>query len=115
MTTINNIKAQYNDIKHYRGDVFDEVWTIKKSDGTAYDLSGKTVKLTIKEKKTSETELVSMSIGDGIALSGVDNNVLTFNKVVSLEEKKYHYDIEVTEDNYTISFGLWVETYDVTR
>ena len=48
MATINNIKAQNNDIKHYRGDVFDEVWTITKSDSTAYDLSGKTIKLTIR-------------------------------------------------------------------
>lgn len=116
MATIDNIKAQNNNIKHYRGDVFDEIWTITKSDGTAYDLSGKTIRLSIKIDKTDTTEVAYISTADGdISISGTSNNVLTFNKIIELNERAYYYDLEVVDDNYTISYGLWEETYDVNR
>lgn len=116
MATITNIKAQNNDIYHYKGDVFDEVWTVTLSTGTAYDLDGKTVVLSIKKDKTdtSDTEALSTTAGT-ITISGDDNNVITFNKVVSLDERSYYYDVVNTTDNYTLSYGLWVETSDVNR
>ena len=116
MATINNIKAQENDISHYRGDVFDEVWTITKDDESAYDLSGKTLVLSIKEKKTYTTAAETLTTTDGeIAISGASNNVLTFDKVVELDERGYYYDLEIVDDNYTISYGQWKEVYDVNR
>lgn len=113
---IDNRKAQNNDVYHYSGDVFDASWTITKDDTTAYDLSGKTIELSIKTNKSDTTALETLTTTAGeISIGGGSNNVLTFNKVVTLPEGAYYYDLEITTDSYTISYGIWYETYDTNR
>ena len=115
--TINNVKGQEIPIIHYRGDIFDEVWQIAKSDGTPYDMSGKTVILEIKKRKTdTDAEETISTTGGEISISGPDNDIVTFNKVVSLEsEKTYFYDFTVVEDFYSPAYGTWQEIGDVSR
>lgn len=115
-TTYNNIKGQEINLVHYKGDLFDEVWSIAKSDGTPYDLSGKTLVLSIKKRKTDATaeQTITTTAGE-ITISGDDNEVITFNKVVAMDPRTYFYDLEIVEDFYTPAYGTWEETGDVNR
>jgi hypothetical protein len=114
--TIDNRKAQNNDVYHYSGDVFDASWTITRDDDSAYDLSGETIVLSIKADRTDSVALETLTTTlSEISIGGASNNVLTFNKVVTLPEGAYYYDLEITSENYTISYGIWYETYDTNR
>jgi len=116
MATYDNRKPVQAIIRHYRGDKFDEVWQIAKSTGAAYDLSGKTVILSIKKKRTDSEAVETISTTDTeIVISGASNDTLTFNKVINLPNAKYQYDCEIVEDKYTIATGPWFEDNDVNR
>lgn len=115
MATLNNISAAQYDIKYYRNDELDLNITVTDSDGDAVDLSGKTLVMQIKAKKTDSTSLYELTVGDGITVSGASNNIVTFSGTYDLSEKAYFYDMENQTDNKTIMEGKFIVTGDVTR
>ena len=115
MATISNIKPQNNNIEYYANDVFDEVLTITDADGSAVDLSAKTLTFVAKKRKTDATSdaVINISTASEISVSGASNNVVTFSGTYDLTERSYHYDLTNTTDNLTLSYGLFIVTEDV--
>ena len=113
MATISNIKPQYNDILYYANDEFDESLTITDESGDPVDLSGKTLTFVAKKRKTDSTAVVDISTASEITISGADNNVVTFSGTYDLIERGYHYDLTNTDDDLTLSYGLFIVTEDV--
>lgn len=77
----------------WKGDTFKKTLTFTDATGNALDLSTAAIKMQIR-KKAGEPVLMSLSINDGIVVSG-QNNVV-FNKKIDIEGGTYRYDIEVT-------------------
>lgn len=118
MSTYNNIKAELGDIIVMVGEKFDLSLEIYQKDDngveTAYSVSGKTVTMEIRATKATAVVLTMLSPTD-ITISGTDNNVITFNKVLdTLSEGKYWYDIQVDEDDYTIRSGRLLVKAQIT-
>lgn len=106
MAQIDNRKAQYNDILYFQGNIFDEEWTVTKSDGTPYNMQGKSIVMNVKENHESGDIAETLSTEEGtITISGDDYNIIRFDKALDLDYKKYIYDVTNETDNYTISYG----------
>jgi len=114
MSTIDNRKPVNKDIYVYLGDKFDLGLRVTKDDGTAYDLSGKSITMTIKKEKNGSV-ILTMTTDTEITIGGADNNVLQFDKVLdSLEERSYLYDVQIDDDDYTIVYGQFIVTGEVS-
>ena len=88
----------------------DSTWqiTVKKGDGTAYPLTGCTLTLRVKAKRTDVdgAALITKTSGDGISVGDATGIVtVTFDRYVDEEDegdtadlvvdKKYDYDLEL--------------------
>ena len=96
-------QANYN-IRYKNGSVFDLVIRVTQNDGTAYTLTGKSLRMDIKENRNDQSYVYRLTESDGITIT--DTNLLTWNKVLSLPNDQYHYDLKITTDNYFIMGGL---------
>ena len=116
MADLTNIKPANHDITFYSGDTFDLSFAVTKDNGDAYGLSGKTLKMQIKRDKRDSTSVYELTTTAGdIAISGASDNVVTFSKVMTLDEGDYVYDLQIDTDSYTIVYGNFKVTYDTTR
>ena len=116
MADLTNIKPANHDITYYSGDKFDLSFTVTKDNGDAYSLSGKTLKMYIKYNRTDSTTVDTLTTTDSeITISGAGNNVVTFDKVMTMAAGTYVYDLEIDDDDYTICYGNFKVTYDTTR
>ena len=118
MSTYNNIKAELGDIIILIGDKFDLGFGVDQKDDvgvlTPYDLSTKTVRCEVRATKGGDVALSMVSPTD-ITISGDDNDIITFDKVITeLSEGTYFYDIQVDEDNYTVRSGKFKAKAEIT-
>jgi hypothetical protein len=74
--------------------------TVKNTDLTAYDLTGKTVDFTIKLKKDDVAPLFTKSIGSGVVLTNAAGGILTVtispDDTSALDEESYYHETKVT-------------------
>jgi hypothetical protein len=99
-------------IYYYNGDSRTKSYTVTDGDGAAVDLSGDTLTLTIKKKK-SGTAVATLSTGSEITISGASNNVVNIAFNNELEERSYYYDLYNNTDDETIMYGLLIVTEEV--
>ena len=104
MTEISIIKQAAININYKNGSVFDLVVRVTKDDGTVYDMTADTLRMDIKENRDDQSYKYRLTESDGITVS--EQNLLTFNKVMSLPNDTYFYDLKITTDNYFIMGGL---------
>lgn len=99
----------------WKGDTFKKTLTFTDVSGNALNLSTATIKMQIR-KKAGEPVLQTLSINNGIVVSGTNNVV--FNKVIDIEGGTYRYDIEVTFQSgvvRTYVSGQFKVMDDITR
>ena len=113
MATLTAIKAANYDITYYNADSYDLSVTITDQDGSAVDLSGDTLTMTIKKKKTNTTAVATLSTASEIAVSGASNNVVTISFNIDLDERSYYYDLYNNTDDDTIMYGMFIVTGEV--
>ena len=106
------LPANYN-IDYYNADSYDLSITITDQDGSAVDLSGDTITLTIKKDKDDSSAVSTLSTASEIAISGASNNILTITINLDLDERSYYYDLYNNTDDETIMYGLFIVTKEV--
>ena len=116
MSTLTNIKPANYDITYYKGDTFDLSFSVSYDSGTAYDLSGKSIKMQIKRSRGDSVSVDELTTADGdMSISGASNNIITFDCIPVVDAATYDYDIEIDTDDYTIVYGQFKVTGDTTR
>lgn len=98
---INIAKQDDANIKYKNNSEFDLSVTVT-SNGSAVDLSGKTIRMDVKKNRTYQSYVYRLSTTGGeITISGADNNILTWSKVMNLPNDTYVYDVyNVTDEDY---------------
>lgn len=99
MTTVNAIVAADVDFKSYKGDTFRTTLTFTDANGSAIDLSAASLKM---ECYNGRTLILSFSNGDGITVSGAGNNIVTLQKVITIQAGNFRYDLQATLQDGTI-------------
>lgn len=70
-------------------------------DGSAYDLTGKVIRMMIKKNRDFQSYVYSLVSGTDITISTAN---LTFSKVLNLPNSTYYYDVyNVTDQDYIMS------------
>lgn len=110
------IRAQILDIKVLRGEHFDYVFTLTKlSDGSAYSLAGKTLKIEVKKKGViGAAAAKTITNASGLSIGGASDNVITFDFDWDIDADLYVWDAEIIEDKKTIFRGDVQVIQDVT-
>ncbi len=106
------LSPAYQDIEYYNGDSRTKSYTVTDADGVAVDLSGDTITLTIKKRK-SGSAVATLTTASEISISGASNNVvnITFNH--DLVERAYYYDLYDNTDDQTLMYGKFIVTGEI--
>jgi len=103
------------DIQIWKGDSWQQTFTLTL-DSTPIDLSTADVKIQI-VSGCNGTVVATLTEGDGITVGGASNNSIIINKVISLDQGDYKYDLQVTFSSGIVKTYLWGEfsvTDDIT-
>jgi hypothetical protein len=109
---IDIIKQVAVNIKYKNNSTFDLQIRVTKDDGTAYTLTGKVIRMDIKENRDNQSYTYRLVSPTDITIS--DTNLLTWSKVMELPEDLYHYDVYIVDDSYYIMGGLLKVERNVT-
>jgi len=89
------------DICYYNGDSFKVSIGMDDCDGNFIDLTDADISIHIK-KTINSPVLVELSIGDGISISGENNNIIEINKVIDLPQGTYRWDLQIIFPDGTV-------------
>ena len=112
MATINAIKGEKIQINYMANDTFDTSVTIT-DDGTAEDLSGKTLVMNIKKDANYQSYVYQLTTASEISISGASNNIVTFSGTYDLNQGVYFYSLKNTTDDETLMYGTFVVTKNI--
>ncbi len=98
------VKGERINISYEDKTLFDLVVTVTKNDGSAYTLTGKSIRMDVKENRDKQSFVYRLVSGTDITISGT--NKLTWNKVMTLPNDTYVYDVFIIDDNYITMGGL---------
>ena len=104
MAEISIIKQADVNIKYKNNSLFDLSIRVTKNDGSAYSLTGKSIRMDIKKNRDDQTRVYRLTSATEITIS--DTNLLTWSKVMELPNDTYHYDLYIVDDTYYIMGGL---------
>ncbi len=111
-TEISIVKEEALNITYKNKSDFDLVIRVTRDDGSAYTLTGKSLRMDIKANRDNSSFLFRLTDSDGITIS--DTNRLTFSKVMELPNDTYFYDLKIVTDDYFIMGGLIKVVRNVT-
>lgn len=94
------------DIDLVKGDTWAEVFALTLN-SVPIDLQLATINVSIYKGCSTNAPLWTATNGDGILITGVDDNQITINKIVDLDKGDYIWDLKVTYDDGTIKTYLW--------
>lgn len=81
------------DLEVYRGSTFDKTYDAKLN-GSDWDLSGMTGRLSVKSEKGGTTEILALSTSSGLSFGdGSLRIVFTYSQTESIPAGRYYYDI----------------------
>ena len=103
-TEISIVKGARVNISYEDNSTFDLVIRVTEDDGSAYTLTGKTIRMDIKENRDKHGYVYRLTSATEITIS--DTNLLTWNKVLSLPNDTYYYDVYIEDDGYYPMGGL---------
>lgn len=115
-TTVSNIPGAVN-FKVYQNDTLNKSITITDDNDDPIDLSAAAVKMEVRQSAGS-TVLFTLEVGDGITISGADDNVIVISKIVDIDPGSYLYDLEATYsggDVQTFIKGSFTVIADITQ
>lgn len=108
--------AQYN-IQIWKNDTWNNTFTLL-NETTPISLVGAVVEIQIRKTAKSSDSLATLTIGDGITISGASNNVINVSYNVDIDSGSYVYDMAIefsdgTEKTYI--WGTFLVFEDVTK
>ncbi len=98
--------AQYN-IQIWRNDSWMQTFAIT-ADNVAVNLTGSTIEIQV--RKTANATVADLTLktgGNGITISGANNNQIVLNKVVNIPAGNYLYDMNVTFPSGLVKTYVW--------
>jgi len=101
---ISIIKGERINLSYEDKTTFDLVIRVNQDDGSAYTLTGKTIRMDVKENRDKQSFIYRLTSATEITIS--DTNLLTWNKVMTLPNDTYVYDVFIVDDGYVIMGGL---------
>lgn len=93
------------DIQLWSGNSWEQSFSLTL-DNTPINLSSATVSITITNQCGSTTALV-ITEGDGITVGGVNNNVITVNKLITLAVNQYSWSLNVNYQSGVVKTYLY--------
>lgn len=106
------VKGQRVNIKYENNTTFDLVLRVTINNGSAYTLTGKELRMDVKENRDDQSYKYRLTDSDGITIT--DTNLLTWDKVMNLPNDTYYFDLKIITDSYIIMGGLIKIERDVT-
>ena len=103
-TEISIVKGERVNLKYENNSTFNLVIRVYQDDGSAYTLTGKTIRMDVKENRDKQSYVYRLTSATEITIS--DTNLLTWNKVMNLPNDTYMYDVKIIDDGYFIMGGL---------
>lgn len=83
-------------IKAYRNDTLQLTFTITDGNNLPISLATAAMKMEIRTKPDGDVKL-TLTEGDGLTVSGANNNIVTVSKVVNISDGcTYFYDLQAT-------------------
>lgn len=103
MSDVSTAIAATVNITCYKGDTMALTYTLTDtSSGDPIDLSGATIEMQVRQGTAGATSLLTLSLTDGITVSGAGNNIVGISKVITLSAGTYRYDMQFTLADGTI-------------
>jgi hypothetical protein len=90
----------------YQGQDFSRTFTIKDSNGDAIDISGYDARLQVRENKSSSSSVLSLTVGDGLSITGASGQVtvsLTATETAALDYNGGVYDLELVDGSDVVT------------
>lgn len=108
--------AQYN-IQIWRNDTWSNKFALFTG-VTPINLTGAVVEIQVRKTPSGTTAYLTLTIGDGITISGANNNEVNINALVDIAAGSYVYDMAVqfadlSEKTYV--WGTFIVYEDVTK
>lgn len=97
--------SQYN-IELVKGDTWGISFAFKLND-VPINLSSDTIDVAIYKGCSTSAPLWTATNGDGITVTGVDNNVVAISKIVDLAKGDYIWDFKITYTDGIVKTYLW--------
>lgn len=119
MFDVNFITAQEVNFRVYKGDFWSVPLVFTDTDDNPIDFTGVEFKMQVKKVASGSFKEMELTNGDGIEISGADNNTVTIEKnPLDIAAGKYKYDLQATLTNgkiVTYIYGVIDVKEDVTR
>jgi len=104
------------DITIWRNDTWVQVYSLTL-DSNPIDLQNATIYIHVR-KGCGGTLALSLTNGDGLTITGADNNQISISKLVDIEKGTYKWDLQVTYSSGIVKTyieGEFVVQDDVTK
>ena len=95
-------KESHTNITYKNNSEFDLSVDVTK-DGSAYNMTGKTIRMMIKKNRTYQSHVYNLVSGTDITIATAN---LTWSKVMNLPNDTYYYDVYNVTDGDYIMGGL---------
>lgn len=108
--------AQYN-VQMWKSDSWTQVFALKAND-VPIDLTGSNIEIQLRKTPASTTAELTLTLGSGITISGVDNNEIIINTIVDINAGSYVYDMTVVFPSgivKTYVWGTFIVYEDITK
>lgn len=108
--------AQYN-IQIWRNDTWSNKFALFTGE-TPINLTGATVEIQVRQTPSGSTAYLTLGIGTGLTIGGVDSNEITVNALVDISAGSYVYDMAVQFSDLsekTYIWGTFIVYEDVTK
>ena len=111
-TTFDSRKGQNIDIITNLHEIFTLVFSVTDQDGVARDLSGESLVFSIREEENGDAiETLTTAVGE-ITISGDDNDIVAFSKVLDITTDNYFHDLLITTaDDESLMDGKLLANY----
>jgi hypothetical protein len=110
-TTADFRPAQYN-IQIWRNDTWSQILLL-----TANSV-GSQCEIQVRKYANSTDAALTLTVGSGITLGGVNNNMITINQAVDIDAGNYVYDMTIVFPNgneKTYIWGTFIVYDDITK
>ena len=108
--------AKYN-IQIWRNDSWTQIFALLANE-VPIDLSGSIIEIQVRTTPTATNAELTLTLGNGLTIGGVDNNQVIINSIVDISAGNYVYDLTVvfpSEIVKTYVWGTFIVFEDITK
>jgi hypothetical protein len=97
--------ANYN-IQIWQNNTWSQIFQLL-ANNVPIDLTGALVEIQVRTRPSSTTALLTLTIGNGITVGGLNLNQITINQAVSIAAGSYVYDLTIQFPNDNVKTYIW--------